>query len=83
MIRASGTEPLLRVYCQAETKEKVQDILENVSNFLCKLNFSFTFLSLLVYEKVQNRIEMGFSFLLVRLGMDGFGEKFGLARSLN
>jgi phosphomannomutase len=38
MIRASGTEPLLRVYCQAETKEKVQDILENVSNFLKSIN---------------------------------------------
>jgi phosphomannomutase len=38
MIRASGTEPLLRVYCQAETKEKVQDILENVSSFLKSIN---------------------------------------------
>lgn len=34
MIRASGTEPVLRVYCQAETNEKVKEILEKVSAFL-------------------------------------------------
>lgn len=28
MIRPSGTEPVLRVYCEAETKEKVAEILE-------------------------------------------------------
>lgn len=31
MIRASGTEPVLRVYCQAETNEKVKDILDKVT----------------------------------------------------
>jgi phosphomannomutase len=30
MIRASGTEPVLRVYCQAETDNKVDEILEKV-----------------------------------------------------
>lgn len=30
MIRASGTEPVLRVYCQAETQNKVDEILEKV-----------------------------------------------------
>ncbi|MCU0328045.1 MAG: hypothetical protein MUE53_03560 [Chitinophagales bacterium] len=34
MIRASGTEPVLRVYCQAETSQKVEEILEEVVNFL-------------------------------------------------
>jgi phosphomannomutase len=29
MLRASGTEPLLRIYAEAEIKEKVQDILQN------------------------------------------------------
>lgn len=31
MIRASGTEPVLRVYCQAENKLKVNEILEKVT----------------------------------------------------
>lgn len=34
MIRASGTEPVLRVYCQAESNEKVKDILDKVCAFL-------------------------------------------------
>lgn len=34
MIRASGTEPVLRVYCQAESNEKVQEILDKVCDFL-------------------------------------------------
>jgi phosphomannomutase len=34
MIRASGTEPVLRVYCQAESKAKVAEILEKVCAFL-------------------------------------------------
>lgn len=34
MIRASGTEPVLRVYCQAESNEKVADILDKVCGFL-------------------------------------------------
>ncbi|MFN9321833.1 MAG: hypothetical protein ACK58Q_14725, partial [Chitinophagales bacterium] len=34
MIRASGTEPVLRVYCQAESNEKVKDVLDKVCSFL-------------------------------------------------
>jgi phosphomannomutase len=34
MIRASGTEPVLRVYCQAESKAKVAEILDKVCAFL-------------------------------------------------
>lgn len=34
MIRASGTEPVLRVYCQAETQAKVSEILEKVTKQL-------------------------------------------------
>ncbi|MBL7788638.1 MAG: hypothetical protein JNL75_02245 [Chitinophagales bacterium] len=34
MIRASGTEPVLRVYCQAESNDKVKDILDKVCSFL-------------------------------------------------
>jgi phosphomannomutase len=34
MIRASGTEPLLRVYCQAESNEKVKQVLDKVCSFL-------------------------------------------------
>ena len=30
MIRASGTEPLLRVYCQAESNEKVKQVLDKI-----------------------------------------------------
>lgn len=38
MIRASGTEPVLRVYCQAESNEKVNDILDKVCGFLLGIN---------------------------------------------
>ena len=34
MIRPSGTEPLLRVYCEAPTKEAVSEILETVRGVL-------------------------------------------------
>lgn len=34
MIRASGTEPVLRVYCQAESNDKVKDVLDKVCSFL-------------------------------------------------
>jgi phosphomannomutase len=34
MIRASGTEPVLRVYCQAESNEKVKEVLDKVCSFL-------------------------------------------------
>lgn len=34
MVRASGTEPVLRVYCQAETNDKVRIILDKVCAFL-------------------------------------------------
>ena len=37
MIRASGTEPVLRVYCQAETHNKVDEILEKVVSELLLL----------------------------------------------
>jgi len=37
MIRASGTEPVLRVYCQAESNEKVKDILDKVCGFLVNI----------------------------------------------
>ena len=34
LIRPSGTEPVLRVYCQAENKEKVRDVLDTVKSTL-------------------------------------------------
>ena len=34
MIRPSGTEPLLRIYAEAPTKEMVLDILEEVKKLL-------------------------------------------------
>lgn len=34
MIRASGTEPVLRVYAEADSREKVEDILENSKKVL-------------------------------------------------
>jgi phosphomannomutase len=34
MIRASGTEPVLRVYCQAESNDKVKEVLDKVCSFL-------------------------------------------------
>lgn len=37
MIRASGTEPVLRVYCQAESDAKVREILESVCQFLLSI----------------------------------------------
>ncbi len=30
MLRASGTEPLLRVYAEGNSKEETADILENI-----------------------------------------------------
>lgn len=36
MIRPSGTEPLLRVYAEAETLDKVHDILESTKNTILK-----------------------------------------------
>ena len=38
MIRASGTEPVLRVYCQAESNARVAEILEKVCNQLVNIN---------------------------------------------
>ncbi len=32
LVRASGTEPLIRYYCEAESKEKVDKILEAITN---------------------------------------------------
>ncbi len=32
LVRASGTEPLLRFYCEAESKEKVDKVLEAITN---------------------------------------------------
>jgi phosphomannomutase len=34
MVRPSGTEPVLRVYCQAETKEKVRETLDQAHKAL-------------------------------------------------
>lgn len=38
MIRASGTEPVLRVYCQAESNEKVAEILKEVCVYLTNVS---------------------------------------------
>ena len=32
LVRASGTEPLIRYYCEAESKEKVDGILEAITH---------------------------------------------------
>jgi phosphomannomutase len=35
MVRASGTEPLLRIYAEGNTQEEVMDILQTVRTTLC------------------------------------------------
>jgi phosphomannomutase len=34
IVRFSGTEPLLRIYAEAESLEKVQEILKGTASFL-------------------------------------------------
>jgi phosphomannomutase len=40
MFRASGTEPVLRIYCEAASKIEVSDILDNANQFVDEVSFS-------------------------------------------